>query len=36
MNDIAVPFISLFILDYIKLEYNPYKAPDDLEELLGD
>jgi len=31
MNDIAALFISLFLLDYIEIEYNPYKAPEDLK-----
>lgn len=30
MNDICVPFLSLFILDYVKVQYNPYRAPRDL------
>jgi len=32
MNDIAVPFLSLFILDYVDIQYNPYQAPEDLEQ----
>ena len=34
MNDIAVPFISLFLLDYVEIQFNPYKAPEDIEEQL--
>jgi len=32
MNDISVPFISLFLLDHVKIIYNPYEAPKDLEQ----
>ena len=32
MNDISVPFISLFLLNYVDIQYNPYKEPDNLEK----
>jgi len=34
MNDITVPFLSLFILDYIEISYNPYLEPDSFDENL--
>jgi len=36
MNDISVPFISLFILEYIDVIYSPYKEPKDIEQKLSD